>query len=145
MKHSSHYNKNVSVIKAHHPHLMHQIEKSADEDLSYTILTTKSGLPTIEVSKEDKKIALHSKIEPVKEASRFATSNCEGNEQVFFLFGFGLGYQIEELLKKTEESTIIVFEPSTTLLRAAFNSASILSKNIITPFDFPVLSRQAPN
>ncbi|UCB44450.1 MAG: motility associated factor glycosyltransferase family protein [Spirochaetota bacterium] len=125
MEHSLQYNKNISVINIHHPYLLRQLEKPDDDDLSYTVLSTKSGLPTIEVLKEDKKIVLHSKIDPLKETLRFTSSHCEGDEQVFFVFGLGLGYQIEELLKKSEDSTIIVFEPSATLFRAALNSRDI--------------------
>jgi hypothetical protein len=127
MRHDPHYEKNLSILKQHYPYIIKQIDESDDEGLSCKTLLSKSGFPTIEVFKDDKKVTLHSKIDPVKEAQKFIASGCEMDEQLYFLFGFGLGYQIEELLKRNEESRIIVIEPSAALFKATLAARDITS------------------
>ncbi|HUT66788.1 MAG TPA: 6-hydroxymethylpterin diphosphokinase MptE-like protein, partial [Spirochaetota bacterium] len=79
------------------------------------------------VEREAGAIPLHSRTDPTTEAKRWTAGNTDGEEQVVFLFGFGLGYHIEELLASNEEVLIVVFEPSPTIFSAALRERDLTS------------------
>ncbi|TDX58910.1 motility associated factor glycosyltransferase family protein [Orenia marismortui] len=67
------------------------------------ILETKIGEPTIKVKTIDNQdIILHSKYDPVKEAIRFCDMYNLNEYSKLIVIGFGLGYHVEELLKRID-------------------------------------------
>ncbi len=105
--------------------LLHKIENGDDEKCIYKVLASEKGPFTLEVCKNGKSIIIHSRNDPKREARRFVASNTDGSEQVVFIYGFGLGYHIDELLAADSELNLIIIEPSIKLFKTALNTRDI--------------------
>lgn len=75
-------------------------------DMKIEHLTSKRNIPTVTVDG----LLLHSKYDPVIEAERIAQANYSMHHTII-LFGYGLGYVVDELLKKIVHEHIIVIDP----------------------------------
>lgn len=124
------YNHNIKTLKGRGL-LLHASKKTG---LSCRIVRSDIGIPTLQVTMGEKKVFLHSKRDPLKEARRFAESVTATKQNVVVVVGFGLGYHIEELLNIDENVFIIVIEPSPLLLREALKTRDVshifLSKRV---------------
>ncbi|OMC89151.1 hypothetical protein BK128_04275 [Viridibacillus sp. FSL H7-0596] len=69
-------------------------------------LTSKKNIPTVTVNG----LLLHSKYDPIVEAERIAQSNYSMHHTII-LFGYGLGYLVDELLNKVENEHIVIIDP----------------------------------
>jgi hypothetical protein len=94
---------------------------------SYKVETARSGQPTVALPTPDgRTLYLHSKYEPVAEARKLTESIDAATHVAFYIFGFGLGYHVEELFaRSSDEALLMVFEPDLQLLRAAFESRDL--------------------
>jgi hypothetical protein len=119
MQHDSFYEKNLNTMRRCRSHLAVELERPSEENLAIRIYKAKSSLPILEAKGDAGAIPLHSRADPATEARRWTAGNTDGEEQVIFLFGFGIGYHVEELLAANDKALIIVFEPS----RAIFTQA----------------------
>ncbi|GAX88903.1 motility associated factor glycosyltransferase family protein [Effusibacillus lacus] len=89
----------------------------------YETIIAKNGDPTMVVIENSKKYAIHSKFDPRKEANRWTQSIQGTPGTTYFVYGFGLGYHIENLLDNCEEDdTVVVIEPSKELLSFSLNA-----------------------
>jgi hypothetical protein len=70
----------------------------------------KSSFYTLVLYEDGKKVYIHSKYDPIKEA--FSKVSGVPRSDVYIVFGLGLGYHILELRKRFSDSEILVFEPS---------------------------------
>lgn len=86
---------------------------------------TKVGKYTLKVNNKH----IHSKYDPEKEAINFIKSKKNlMNEKVILVYGIGLGYHIEEILKiKSENSKVYVFEANDDLIEACRKYNKILN------------------
>ncbi|AVK82788.1 hypothetical protein C3943_04040 [Lysinibacillus sp. B2A1] len=66
----------------------------------------KQNIPTLKINN----LFIHSKYRPIEEAKNIATSNFE-KHFTFVVFGYGLGYIVDELLKLVTKESIIVIDP----------------------------------
>ncbi len=103
------YERNATVLRTRYPDAYRIITDDRADTTALTVHRTKTG--GIEITSGDKTAALHSKIDPVREARRIADSVMDGSEQVVVLIGFGLGYHVEEMLRKNGQTRFIVIEP----------------------------------
>lgn len=91
---------------------------------------TKSGLVTI---KYDNKY-VHSKYDPIRESEQFADGNIELlSKPIVVVYGLGLGYHIDAMVKKLESSSILyVFEYNMELVKCCkkINSKVFEYKNV---------------
>src|SRR4051812_34447903 len=89
----------------------------------YPMQASKAGPPTVSVEGESGKfIVLHSRYEPLAEAERLVAPIDFSKKVAFYVFGFGLGYHVEQLFRRAgEESLFCVFEPDLRLLLTAFS------------------------
>ena len=141
MKNNTIYKKNITILENHFPALFNKIDDTRDDHLSYRVLFTEKGIPTLEVSNKEKCILIHSKKDPWAEAQRLVKSHTDGNEQLIFVIGFGLGYHIEKLLHENKSSIIVVIEPAIKLFKEALTArdiSGILLSNRV--FIFPDVS-----
>lgn len=70
-------------------------------------IQSKIGLPILKINN----YFLHSKYDPIKEAQQFADKHFKSGH-IHFVFGYGRGYFIEQLLTKcTNDELIVVVEP----------------------------------
>ncbi|AXH98428.1 DUF115 domain-containing protein [Sporosarcina sp. PTS2304] len=77
------------------------------------VLESKSGLPTLQVEQEGKKIFIHSKYDPIKEARQIIERNKEQIEQHqhIFFYGVGLGYHLQAFIEQYPEKLVSAYEP----------------------------------
>ncbi len=120
------YLANLAPLWTIDPALAEAIE-AADDLSSHRVEATRSGHSTISVPAPDgRRIYLHSKYEPVAEVRKLLESIDTSRNVAFYIFGFGLGYHVEELWKRaSDESLLIVFEPDLALLRTAFKARDL--------------------
>jgi len=115
------YLRNLSALWAQDPAIARQIE-ALPEDSSYPIEPTKTGEITVQVpGPSGRAIYLHSRHAPSDEAKRLAAAVPVDAKVCFYIYGFGLGYHIEQLFDRaSDEAIFIVFEPDLKIIRTAF-------------------------
>ncbi|MFW6139433.1 MAG: 6-hydroxymethylpterin diphosphokinase MptE-like protein, partial [Spirochaetota bacterium] len=118
------FQKNMDTLRTYLPELCNKLRKKSSEGLSFSHFKTRDGLPVIAVQSQGKKILLHSRKDPAGEARRFVQAHISGDEQIILVAGMGLGYHVEELLKKTG-ARIIVIEPSAQLLNEVIRTRDL--------------------
>ena len=120
----SYYNKNISVIKETNPQLYSKINISDSDDsllkLSINVVESRRGGKVPEVVIGDRRIYIHSKFDPVKEAKRFLIDVGAEGYDLFIVFGFGFAYHLEELLQEIgSEANVLIIEMSKWMVQKA--------------------------
>lgn len=117
--------------------------------MKVTPLKTKSGAITFQVEKDGRTILLHSKYDPEKEARQFILDKRIKEGDMVAVYGFGLGYHIQELLKYVgKHGQVYVIEPNIGLFREVLkciNPGEFLSDkrlNIIFDNDLSMVSKK---
>lgn len=93
--------------------LLNVAEEKIDNQ-SIEVISTRSGLPTIQVSTENRVQLIHSKYDPVREAEKFVeqfADKIQHYDHVFF-YGVGLGYHVEAFLRKYPNLSYTLYEPN---------------------------------
>ncbi len=68
---------------------------------------------TFKLNKDNKNVYAHSRYNPIKEAEKFAGEIEFGKNTSFIIFGFGLGYFVRELLKRSSKrNRFFIYEPN---------------------------------
>ena len=118
------FNQNMTILQGRNPSLADAVLKSVEGHLEVVI--NKNGDPVPFVFRDGKKMPLHSKVAPVKEAERFVENIDTESHDLYVVFGFAFAYHIEELLKKTgKEVTLLVVEKDIFILKAALESRDL--------------------
>jgi len=117
------FEKNISELNEVAPELAEIIIKNK-KGSGLEIVDSKTGIPSMKVDN----ILLHSLYDPEKEAKEWVAYHEEkiNNASSIYVLGFGLGYHILELSRKTEKD-IIIFEPRLDILKTAMESVSLTS------------------
>jgi hypothetical protein len=121
----SFFEENISIIKKNNPALYSRIA-DLNSDTKISIISSKTGenIPVIEIN--NKNIFIHSRFDPVKEASRFTAEIDPLNFDLFIVFGFGFAFHIEELIKKIgNNSIVLVLEKYPGIIKSALASRNI--------------------
>jgi hypothetical protein len=118
--------KNLSALWTIDPNLAAAIEQLHPR-ASYCVQPSKSGPPTISVPTPDgRTVSLHSRYQPVDEAKKLVETIDVAGSVAFYVFGFGLGYHVDQLFEKSSSEAIFcIFEPDLLLLRTAFEHRDI--------------------
>ena len=93
------------------------------------ILNSRTGMPTVRVlSPNGRSVFLHSSGDPVREAQRTAVNLTIEPGTALIVYGFGLGYLIEALLKSVDEKiALFVVEPDRELFCTAMKTRDLRS------------------
>lgn len=77
------------------------------------LLDSKNGLPTVQVEQAGKKIFIHSKYDPIREAAQLLERNKEQieNHQHILFYGVGLGYHVQAFIEQYPEKLVSTYEP----------------------------------
>ncbi len=97
-------------------------------DGSVVVEPSKRDLPTVSVvlPGSDRRIYLHSRVDPEAEAKRWAEAVEVGDDFCYVVGGFGLGYHLRELAGRLKgDAFLIVTEPNLQLLRAAMEHVDL--------------------
>ncbi|MCU0822724.1 MAG: hypothetical protein MUC95_09685, partial [Spirochaetes bacterium] len=91
-----------------------------DDDIAIDVIATKSGGYVPEITIENRKVLLHSKFDPVKEAERFTAETDPGKFDLVIIMGFAFAYHLEILLKKIQkDATVLVIEKNPAIIKKA--------------------------
>ena len=93
--------------------------------LTLSVIPASSGQPTLEAVSPGSRTLLHSGRDPVEEAIRFVREAVDGSEDLVVLFGFGLGYHTEEILRANRTCRLFVIEPSPLILMLALGARDL--------------------
>lgn len=116
----------MAVLQRRNPLLADTLLKTGTENIE--VLTNKNGEAVPMVVREGKKLPLHSKFAPVKEAERFVAEIDTESHDLYIVLGFAFAYHLEELLKNISGSAILlVVEKEPSILRAALESRDLQS------------------
>ncbi len=116
------FERNMHVLKGRFPDVHAGITAAAD-DGSVEAVETKLGGHVPAVTKEGKRLFIHSKFDPAREAERFIGEIDTAAFDLFIVFGFGFGYHVEELLRGMgSDSLLLVIEKSPLMLKKAMES-----------------------
>lgn len=141
---------NLKILKLFYPDILNKVKQF--EDKTNRKLTqiedTRNGEKTLALIKEDKKIYLHSKYNPIKEAETIVESFVDIDENTNIIFyGTGLGYHIQQILEKYKDIKYCIYEPIPELLYAFLSNVNLknLKENrlmgISTSFDMSSLDK----
>lgn len=119
------YTENIELLKAKNSQLAEKIENLKIDKL-FNVFPSKAGLPTIEITKENRAVLLHSSYNPQKEASSTIEEYNLDNALLIVVYGFGLGYYIREIINKVESKVYIwIFEADLQLLKIALQNINL--------------------
>ena len=115
-KRSNRYEQNCQFLNRHNGalYVRYQAHKTIFPRLPLKRVPSKSGLDSLVIADTNGDIPLHSLYDPRREAVQKTKEACAG-DNIFgiVVFGLGLGYHFEELVKcKRPEQSLIVIEPS---------------------------------
>ena len=115
--------KNNLALLSHKSAELCSLIKGATNDNQYNIATSKSGIPTlVKVYPNGKEMALHSKYDPLHEATELIDASYSNEKSNYILIGLGLGYHLKDLHKRIpSQGRIIVFEKNASLMRLALS------------------------
>ncbi len=105
------YTKNYTVLDKRFPRIASRmrIPRSCSSiQNQYTCHVNASGEKTIEVRKDSKTLYLVSRYDPTKPAKKFVETMYNDACACFVIVGLGLGYHIDELLKRCSPDTHVV-------------------------------------
>lgn len=112
------YQNNLNAIAKHHPELAEQLSSAEPAMLDWS--ESKAGpMTAARTDLGDRPVALASKYDPVKEAQKLVEPVDHAKTACVVILGFGLGYHIDEVVKKVgPRDLVIVYEPDLAQLRA---------------------------
>lgn len=119
------FEKNLALLNKRNPALGTSLDEEG-ESSSITVIEARDGSRVPELTQGGRKMYIHSRFAPVKEAERLISETHAHQFDLFIVFGFGFGYHVEELLKAMgRDTTLLVFEKSVALLRQAMISRDL--------------------
>lgn len=119
---------NINILKSAYPNLWNRLKSLEDamNTSSINIEETRRGDKTIWIEKDGKKLYLHSKYNPIREAEAIIAEyeEIESDTTVIF-YGTGLGYHIDLFLQKYPDVDYYIYEPIPELLYAYLSHNSL--------------------
>lgn len=117
---------NLRALRSGARHLNHATARKVAASHSSTRLSVEAsrngGLdePTATLKGPEGELFLHSRYRPRAEADRFAGGTAIDGSDYLILYGFGLGYEAEALVRATPHLELRIIEPDASLLYSAF-------------------------
>jgi len=118
---------NIQFLKKYFPGIWYKLREKADEidESRIKMATSRTGKPTLEVLSEGNTISLHSKYDPVREAQALIDKidpDEIARHEHFFFYGLGLGYHVEEFVKRYPDKFITLYEPNIDIFKCFISS-----------------------
>lgn len=105
---------NINILKEFYPEIWDKLKPFENEEnrLISEIEETRKGDKTLSINKDDNKIYLHSKYNPLREAEIIIEGYKDIDENTSIIFyGTGLGYHIKLILDKYPNIKYYIYEP----------------------------------
>jgi hypothetical protein len=120
------YEQNISILAASAPDIVPRLAADTS-DAEIQVVESRKG-PVPEVLCDGRKLSVHSRFDPVKEAERFIAEVDATRFDLFIVCGFGFGYHIEALAESIDPGSIVlVIEKSAAMLKGAFRARDLRS------------------
>jgi len=119
---------NINILKSAYPNLWNRLKSLEDamNTSSINIEETRRGDKTIWIEKDGKKLYLHSKYNPIREAEAIIAEYEEiDSDTTVIFYGTGLGYHIDLFLQKYPDVDYYIYEPIPELLYAYLSHNSL--------------------
>lgn len=115
------FNENRKILNERFPEALRSLEVgNAAFPPSFQVVAeeSRSGLPTLAVERNQTAVYIHSKYDPVTEAVRLVDNypDLQKYRHIFF-YGAGLGYHLEEVLKRRPDVEFSIYEPCPPIFR----------------------------
>ena len=123
------YKNNINLLKKNYNQIYKDIIKIIPDKNTYEVIKTKTNQSTLQITKENKSIYLHSKYNLHREAKNIAEENYDLNVQNYIIFGLGFGYHIEELMDIAPNANFYILETNKEIFRLAIDNVDL--SNII--------------
>ncbi|MFJ8257654.1 motility associated factor glycosyltransferase family protein [Peribacillus asahii] len=111
---------NRNYLRLNHRPLLEKLvqwEAKRERNENVQVELSRKGVPTLKINMDGKTHYIHSKYDPQMEAERLITGINDLNEyNHVLLIGIGLGYHLEELLKKYPDMKFSIYEPNIEVL-----------------------------
>jgi hypothetical protein len=115
--------KSFEILKDHHEQCYRKLQKTG---LFPEVVIAKTGDPVPLMVKNHKKMYIHSRFDPQKEAERFIDQAAASGITLYIVLGFGFAYHIETLLKKIDNNTMVmVIDNDPALLKCALENRDL--------------------
>lgn len=119
-------NKNYEILLQKYPQLYKKIMSIKNEEFDkYQLIISKNGYPTIKIKNKNSTNFLHSKYDPINEAKQIVDEYYCEDINTYVVYGFGLGYHIEELSKKNRNINIFVYETNIFIFKLALDNCDL--------------------
>jgi hypothetical protein len=120
---------NVAYLKKKFSNIINFYESVEDQlQLEHlTVVTSKSGLPTLEITNDNSRSLLHSKYDPKEEASHWISeyeSQINEYDHLFF-YGVGFAYHVELLMERYPDKFYSLYEPDISILYKYLSTRSL--------------------
>ncbi|MFQ5455542.1 MAG: 6-hydroxymethylpterin diphosphokinase MptE-like protein [Nitrospirota bacterium] len=122
------YENNIAALERHNPELIELIESTIIEENRIKVLYSENGDPRILYRTEDnKEIYIHNAEDPTKCANQaIDLLGKMEKDGIVILFGFGLGYFAEEILKRFEKGHfLMIYEATPAIFKTALQMRDI--------------------
>lgn len=108
---------NIITLKKINPVIWERLKKYEEKinDSNIQVVMSKKDIPTIMIKQQEREMFLHSKYDPINEAKRFIEQYTEEEMEKYdhiFFYGLGMGYHVEELMKKYPNKSFTMYEPN---------------------------------
>ena len=112
--------KNLALLRNRDPGLARLIS-SLGSSPEHRLVPSREGTPTlIAISPEGREVSLHSRYNPLEEASRLVKTISTRSSLNFLVLGFGLGFHVAELIRNIPPSArVLVVESQPHFIRLA--------------------------
>ncbi|RME54662.1 MAG: DUF115 domain-containing protein, partial [Caldilineae bacterium] len=115
---------NLHVLQQHKPEAARGL-MGVRPARSAHVVATPSGEPTLVLGPRGKAVYVHSSYDPRQEAQVWADQAEEQAWQVAIVLGFGMGYHVEELLRRYPDRQVIVLIPDPDVFAAALDARDL--------------------
>ena len=120
------YQENMECIKDSNPYLLETLLEAEDDGCEAFVDASMNGERIVGIVSQGRDWYFNSRYD-AKEAAKVWTegANVQNYESIIIVFGFSNGMYVRELIKKYPDNIIIVYEPSTTLMKLVLEQIDI--------------------
>lgn len=121
---------NIVILKKKMPELYQQMKdwENRRSEVTYFIEKAKDNYPTLRYERDNTRLYIHSKYNPLKEAEAIVKKiepDELGEKTHVVFYGIGLGYHIDSFVKQYPEITFSIIEPSYEIMHHYLNVSKI--------------------
>jgi hypothetical protein len=138
------FNKNVQYFEKAFPRFTEILLSSKENpDFQVDIETAKNGLLNIKVKSEKANVYLHSNYDQEREVEALLENLTLDKKDTFIIFGFGMGYHVEKLIRTYPNIQKIIIEPSSDIFKCVLKYKDVT--NIMKTNNTRVIVTDNPN